>query len=148
MDDVDPQLIEAYFAFMESSRLLEDLVDHQLRADGNISYPQFVLLIRLAEAEEGRLRMTELARTAVHSPSGLTYQARALEQAGFVTRQPSKSDGRSIEITITDAGRTVLQQVLPAHVHLVHEAMTSPLNTMQLNNFAEAVLLLRENLRS
>ena len=85
----DPQQLGAYFALMEAVSLLQHHVDQHLRTEGDLSYVQFQLLARLADAH-GQLTMTQLADGVVYSRSGLTYQAGLLEKAGLITRAPSR----------------------------------------------------------
>src|ERR1700743_213018 len=91
---LDPQELGAYFVLMEAVSLLQHQVEQQLRAEGGVSYVQFELLARLADAR-GPLTMTELADGVVYSRSGLTYQAGLLEQAGLISRCPRAADDRA-----------------------------------------------------
>src|SRR5215510_9204518 len=88
---LDPQQLGAYFTLMEAVSLLQHHVEQQLRTEGDLSYVQFQLLARLADAQ-GPLTMTQLADGVVYSRSGLTYQASLLEKAGLITRGPSPED--------------------------------------------------------
>jgi DNA-binding MarR family transcriptional regulator len=105
----------AYFALMEVAGLLRHAVEQQLREAGDLSYVQFQLLARLGlDSPTGSERMTDLADGVVYSRGGLTYQAGFIEKAGLVTRTPSANDERGVTVTITDAGRALLAEVLPA----------------------------------
>ena len=125
---LNSEQLGAYFALMEVSSLLQYAVDEHLRADGDLSWVQFQILARLVDAPEGRLRMTDLADGVVYSRSGLTYQAGLLDKRGLITRAPSPDDERSVIVTVTAAGRDLVDQVLPGHVdsvrRLLFEAMT------------------------
>src|SRR5438132_1072731 len=102
---LEPTRLGAYFALIEVSSLLRHAVEQQLRVAGDLSYVQFQLLARLGDSPSGSYRMTDLADSVVYSRSGLTYQARSLEQRGLVTRALSRDDERSTTVTITEAGR-------------------------------------------
>ena len=114
---LDPRELGAYFVLMEAVSLLQHQVEQQLRAEGGISYVQFQLLARLADAR-GPLTMTELADGVVYSRSGLTYQAGLLEKAGLITRGPSPDDDRATLVTITGTGLDLFGRVLPGHVQV------------------------------
>jgi DNA-binding MarR family transcriptional regulator len=45
-----------------------------------------------------------------------------------VTRTPSRDDERSITVTITDAGRKLLERVLPGHVEVIKQLLFEPLS--------------------
>lgn len=146
--DLDARRTEAYFALIEANSLLQLLMEEQLRRDGGISYLQFFLLARLAQAPEGRMRMTDLADTVIHSRSGLTYNAGKLESAGLLRREPSSTDERSVTAAITDQGRSLLEQVLPGHVALVRQGVFDPLDDPQTEALADALTLVRDHLRA
>src|SRR3954471_19555906 len=112
---LDPAELSAYFSLIEVSSLLRHAVEQQLREAGDLSYVQFQLLARLGDSGTGTHRMTDLADGVVYSRSGLTYQAGLLEKAGLITRSPSPEDERSVTVTITKAGRALLDKVLPGH---------------------------------
>src|SRR3954447_20774389 len=99
-DGLDPRELGAYFVLMEAVSLLQHQVEQQLRAEGDLSYVQFQLLARLADAH-GPLTMTQLADGVVYSRSGLTYQAGLLEKAGLITRSTFPEDERATLVTIT-----------------------------------------------
>src|SRR5246500_3301543 len=123
---LDPQELGAYFVLMEAVSLLQHQVEQQLRAEGGISYVQFQLLGRLADAD-GPLTMTELADGVVYSRSGLTYQAGLLEKDGLITREPSPDDERATLVPITPAGLPLVGRVLPGHVQVVRRLLFDPL---------------------
>ncbi|WP_435174326.1 MarR family winged helix-turn-helix transcriptional regulator [Actinacidiphila sp. bgisy145] len=102
---------------LESVSLLQYKLEQQLRAEGGISYVQFELLARLADAD-GSLTMTQLADGVVYSRSGLTYQAGLLEKAGLIIRGPDPDDERATAVTLTDDGRALVRRVLPGHIQL------------------------------
>lgn len=145
---LDPRRTQAYFALMDASGLLQQLMEDQLRRDGGLSYLRFYLLARLAEAPGGRLRMTDLADTVVHSRSGLSYQAGKMEEAGLLRREPSPDDERSVTAVITDQGRDLLAKVLPGHVALVEHGMFDALDDRQAEALAEALGAVRDRLRT
>jgi DNA-binding MarR family transcriptional regulator len=125
LDDVQ---LGAYFALIEVVGLLRHAVEAQLREAGDLTYVQFQLLARLGSTPTGSLRMTDLADGVVLSRSGLTYQAGLLEQAGLVDRTPSPDDERSITVTITAAGRELVDRVLPGHAAVVRQLLFEPLS--------------------
>ncbi|MEV6162373.1 MarR family transcriptional regulator [Streptomyces sp. NPDC052052] len=145
---LDPRRTEAYFALMEAGGLLQLLMEEQCQRDGDISYLQFFLLARLAQAPGGRMRMTELADTVVHSRSGLSYQAGKLEKAELLRREPSPGDERSVTAVITEEGRRRLEQVLPGHVSVVERGMFDVLDDEQAAALAGTLGVVRDRLRT
>ena len=146
---LDSVQLGAYFALMEVAGLLRHAVEQQLREDGDLSYVQFQLLARLGlDSPTGSERMTDLADGVVYSRSGLTYQAGLLEKAGLVTRAQSADDERSVTVTITDAGRSLLQQVLPGHVEVVRQQLLSPLSAADTKVLGDLLTPVRDHMRA
>ncbi|MFJ9631816.1 MarR family winged helix-turn-helix transcriptional regulator [Streptomyces sp. NPDC101175] len=143
-----PRHIAAYFALMEAGALLQQLVEQQLRDEGDLTYIQFRVLAQLAEAPDRSLRMTDLADGVVYSRSGLTYQADRLERNGLIVRAPSPEDERSVTVTITDAGREALARVLPGHIDLVARELFGPLDEADVTAMADVLTRVRDNLRA
>jgi DNA-binding MarR family transcriptional regulator len=144
---LDPEQLAAYFALMEVSRLLQHAVERHLRVDGGISYVQFEILTRLTASPTGVQRMTDLADGIVYSRSGLTYQVDQLEQSGLISRAPSVEDERSINVSITAAGRALVQHLLPGHVQLVRRMLLDHLNRRDIATLTRVLGRVRDRLR-
>lgn len=146
---LDSVQLGAYFALMEVAGLLRHAVEQQLREDGDLSYVQFQLLARLAlDSPTGSARMTDLADTVVYSRSGLTYQAGLLEKAGLVTRAPSPDDERSTTVTVTGAGRAVIERVLPGHVDVLRHQLFASLSRDDAEALRDLLSPVRDHLRA
>jgi DNA-binding MarR family transcriptional regulator len=143
----DPRQLGAYFALMEAVSLLHHQVEQHLRSEGGLSYVQFQLLARLAEAH-GQLTMTQLADGVVYSRSGLTYQAGLLEAAGLITRGPSPDDERATLVTITDSGRALFGRVLPGHIQVVRRLLFDPLTDDDLHHLGDIMTRVRDHMRA
>ena len=142
-----PEELDAYFVLMEAVSLLQHQVEQQLRADGGISYVQFQLLARLANAS-GPLTMTELADGVVYSRSGLTYQAGLLEKADLITRRPSPDDDRSTLVSITPAGLDLFGRVLPGHVQVCRRLLFDPLTGDDVGHLGGIMTRVRDHMRA
>ncbi|SDO67292.1 MarR family winged helix-turn-helix transcriptional regulator [Lentzea jiangxiensis] len=145
---LDPVQLGAYFALVEVTSLLRHAVEQQLKEAGDLSYVQFQLLARLGDSPTGSHRMTDLADGVVYSRSGLTYQVGLLEKAGLVERAPSADDERSVTVTITEAGRTLLAAVLPGHVEVVSGLLFEPLSRDDVEALAGLLAPVRDHMRS
>jgi DNA-binding MarR family transcriptional regulator len=144
---LDPQQLGAYFALMEAVSLLQHQVGQHLRTDGDLSYVQFQLLARLADAN-GQLTMTQLADGVVYSRSGLTYQAGLLEKAGLITRAPSLDDERATLVAITDHGRALFDRVLPGHIQVIRRLLFDPLTDDDLHHLGDIMTRVRDHMRA
>lgn len=146
MQPPEPAQLEAYFALMEATSLLQHQIDQHLRAEG-LSSVQFQLLTRLIGAD-GQRTMTQLADGVVYSRSGLTYQAGLLEKAGLITRDPSPDDDRSTLVTITEKGAALVDRVLPGHVQVVRGSLFESLSDDDLRTLGELMTRVRDHMRA
>ena len=146
---LDSVQLRAYFALMEVAGLLRHAVELQLREDADLSYVQFQLLARLGlDSPTGSERMTDLADGVVYSRSGLTYQAGLLEKAGLVVRAPSADDERSTTVTITDAGRSLIDGVIPGHVKVLRQQLFAALTGAQTQALGDLLEPVRAHMRT
>lgn len=142
-----PQQMRAYFALMEAVSLLQYAVQRQLRAEGDLSYVQFEILAKLADAQR-ELTMTELADGVVYSRSGLTHQAVLLERAGLIAREASDADQRATVVRITDAGHARLAQVLPGHIRVVGDQLFDALSAEDVRALGDIMGRARDHMRA
>ncbi|WP_158896363.1 MarR family winged helix-turn-helix transcriptional regulator [Amycolatopsis anabasis] len=148
MAALEPEQLDTYFALMESVSLLHHAVEQQVRAAGELSYVQFQLLARLADAPDRQLTMTALADGVVYSRSGLTHQAGLLEKAGLITRATSPDDQRATLVTITRAGLDRVAAILPGHVDVVRDLLFDPLSKKDLDVLGGIMGRVRDHMRA
>jgi DNA-binding MarR family transcriptional regulator len=99
-------------------RVYRDVVarlDAELEREQGLPLSSYEVLISLADAPGGRLRMGELAGALLLSRSGLTRLVDRLEGQGMVARERCEDDARGFFAVITDAGRRKLKTARPAH---------------------------------
>jgi DNA-binding MarR family transcriptional regulator len=124
---LDAEQQQAWRAYIMGTELLQHQLDRELREEHEISFSEYEILVRLSEADEGRMRMALLADAMSHSRSRVTHTIARMEKADLVRRHAAQSDGRGVEAVMTDAGRRKLVEAAPTHVrgvraHLVDVA--------------------------
>ncbi|WP_033286684.1 MarR family winged helix-turn-helix transcriptional regulator [Streptomyces sp. NRRL F-525] len=116
------------------ARLLIQLptaLDNQLQRDSGLSHFEYGILAALSEADEGTLRMSELAIYANGSLSRLSRAVTRLERRDWVTRTPDPADGRYTLAVLTGKGRDVLVEAVPGHAEAVNRLVFDSLTTAQ-----------------
>lgn len=136
---LDEREMAAWEGFLEASNRVSRHLEQQLRDDAKLSHPQYEVLVRLAGAENGEIRMSELAELLITSKSGLTYQVGRLEKRGLVRRRSCPTDVRGVFAVLTDAGREVLDTAAPGHVAAVREALIDVLSPGELDLLAQGL---------
>jgi DNA-binding MarR family transcriptional regulator len=124
---LDREQQQSWRAYIMGTELLQHQLDRELREEHEISFSEYEILVRLSEADQGRMRMALLADAMSHSRSRVTHTIARMEKADLVRRHAAQSDGRGVEAVMTDAGRSKLIEAAPTHVrgvraHLVDVA--------------------------
>jgi DNA-binding MarR family transcriptional regulator len=136
LDDLEQQ---AWRSLLRAHAHLMSRLDAELEATQGIALADYGVLVNLAETDEGRMRMSELAERLLLSPSGLTRRLDGLVTSGLVERVRCGSDRRGAYAVLTPAGRKRLQQAAPDHVEQVRRYFVSRLSRKQLANLADAL---------
>lgn len=126
----------AWRSYLESTKVLFDALDRQLQHEADMPHAYFEVLVRLSEAEQRSLRMSELAELTLSSRSRLSHAIARLEERGWVVRTKHATDGRGQIATLTDAGFGVLEAAAPNHVETVRRYVIDALSAEQLDQLA------------
>ena len=119
-------------SFITASRLFWDRVERQLQQDAGIPHAYYEILVRLSEAPDRTLRMSQLASTSLSSRSRLSHAVSRLEESGWVRRMPYPSDRRGALAQLTDEGMARLEAAAPGHVETVRTLLFDTLGPEQL----------------
>ncbi|MFF1817116.1 MarR family winged helix-turn-helix transcriptional regulator [Kribbella sp. NPDC058245] len=136
---------QAWRAFIAAQRVVNSRIEQQLQRDAGIPHTYFEILVRLSEAQEGRLRMSELAVATMGSRSRLSHAVNRLERYGWVRREGIESDRRGQVAIITDAGREKLVEIAPGHVEEVRSAIFDALSEEQVDQLYAVCTALAEH---
>ena len=117
---LDGQEQQAWRAYILGTELLLHELDRELREEHDISFSEYEILVRLSEAEDGRMRMAILADAMSHSRSRVTHTIARLERENIVVRGQCSEDGRGVSAVMTDKGFALLEEAAHTHVRGVH----------------------------
>lgn len=123
-------------------------LDHQLRRDGGMPMAYYEVLVRLSEAPDRSMRMSELAARCRWSTSRLAHAVARLETAGWVLRRDCESDRRGAFAELTDAGFAVLAAAAPGHVTTVRERLFDVLTPAQIGVLHEISVAIIDGLNN
>jgi DNA-binding MarR family transcriptional regulator len=129
---LDEEEQRTWRTFMVASHLLFDQLDRELQRDTAVSAPYYEVLVRLSEATDRRLRMSQLADRSQSSRSRLSHTIARLEALGWVVRERCASDRRGSFAVLTDAGFAALEAAAPIHVESVRSHLFDQLDARQL----------------
>lgn len=119
-------------SFLSANLLFFDRIERQLQQEAGMPHAYYEILVRLSEAPDRTLRMSELASVSLSSRSRVSHAVARLEDAGWVRRRPFPSDRRGALAELTDAGFARLVEVAPGHVEAVRSFLFDQLSEEQL----------------
>ncbi|MEV7985734.1 MarR family transcriptional regulator [Micromonospora sp. NPDC085948] len=122
----------AWRAYIEASQRLYTQLEEDLRADSELTFADYHVLVLLSEAPGQRLRMGELANRLIFSPSRLTYQISSMQRRGLVSKEPCPDDRRGSEAVLTAAGLLALSEAAPHHLASVRAHLMDDLDDAEV----------------
>lgn len=134
LDDREQQVWRSWV--LASTRLDAHLA-RRMQVDGDISMPDFAVLVQLSEAPEGRLRAFALGRALQWEKSRLSHHLTRMQRRGLVSRQDCGTDRRGAFVVLEPAGRKALEAAAPPHVEAVREAVFDRLTPDQVDRLGE-----------
>lgn len=135
-------------AFLSATQLLADRIDRQLQHESGVVHTYYEMLVRLSEAPERSLRMSELADSSLSSRSRVSHAVARMEERGWIRREPCATDGRGYVAVLTGAGMKALEAAAPAHVETVRSELFDQLDEAQLTSLREISETLLRHLTS
>jgi DNA-binding MarR family transcriptional regulator len=102
-------------------------ISRELAEAGLPDLSWYDLLWALYRQPERSLRVNELAREVVLSPTAMSRFVDRVEAAGHVRREPDPSDRRALQVTITKSGVELLRRMWPVYARGIERYFVAPL---------------------
>lgn len=109
------QELAAWRGLLCTHATLVKALDAQLDAEHGLPLSSYEVLMFVADAPDGRMRMHDIADRVLLSRSGLTRLVDRLVRNGLLVREACPSDARGAYAVITDAGRELLDRARATH---------------------------------
>ncbi|WP_433561105.1 MarR family winged helix-turn-helix transcriptional regulator [Nocardia sp. CA-151230] len=134
LDDVE---MRAWLGFVFTRDLIAAAVGRDSLRESNLTYVEYTVLARLADAPDHRRSFAELAAVLEWSQSRLSHQITRMEKRGLVARESIPDDARRTAAVLTEKGAQVLDSAAPSHVDSVRRHMVDVLDRGQLTALAD-----------
>jgi DNA-binding MarR family transcriptional regulator len=115
MAEIDDDALRAWRAFLTAHAHVTRRISRDLAEAGLPDLSWYDLLWALYRHPDRRLRVNELAREVVLSPTAMSRFVDRVELAGYVRREPDPEDRRALRIVITDDGVALLRRMWPVY---------------------------------
>ncbi len=128
----------AWLGLLRAHAEVTKAIDADLIAQIGLSLSAFEVLTRVAHAEDGHLRISDLAQAALLSQSRVSRLVDQLERDGLVARRACPADSRVVRVAVTDRGRELAERGRDLHLRGVQERVFAPLSEEQVEQLAAA----------
>ena len=135
----------AWRSFIETSGDLLRAIERDLAPFG-LDRGDYQLLAMLSEADDGRLRLCDLADTLRLTPSGLTRRMEGVVRKKLVAKSRSTDDRRVTYAHITPKGLELLKKAAPHHLRSVRALMIDHLTPSEIKALGSAFSKIASNL--
>jgi DNA-binding MarR family transcriptional regulator len=144
---LDAEEQQAWRAYIEASRLVMEQLERDLQASCGLPVTYYEVLVQLSEAPGRTMRMSELARRSLSSPSRLSHAVARMEELGWIRRESCPSDRRGSFAVLTDEGFRVIEAAAPGHVESIRAHFLDHLSREQVAQVREIGQALSRHLR-
>jgi DNA-binding MarR family transcriptional regulator len=131
--------LRAWQALLHAHYEITRRLDGDLQREHGLTFEAYDVLLRLANAPEHALPMTQLARRVLAPASTVTRRVDHLERAGLVARSRSSQDSRLMIASLTPVGLARLRRAARTHLRGIHEHFAGQLTEAELNAVAGAL---------
>jgi len=138
---------QAWRIHLDVSRLLMHQLERDLQPFG-LTNNDYEILVNLSEAEDRRMRMSDLARATLQSKSRLSHQITRMENVDLVRRENCESDRRGLYAVLTEHGWATMGEVAPRHVASVRAHFIDLMPAQSLAAYHDALLPVASHLRT
>ena len=112
---IDDDALATWRAFLTAHAHVTRRISRDLAEAGLPDLSWYDLLWALYTRPGRRLRVNELAREVMLSPTAMSRFVDRVEAAGCVRREPDPADRRALQVVLTDEGRALLRRMWPVY---------------------------------
>jgi DNA-binding MarR family transcriptional regulator len=134
---LEPDELAAWRGLLRVHSALTRALDAELVEKHGLPLSSYEVLLFLADAPGGQLRMSELADGVLLSRSGLTRLVDRLERDGLLRRERCEDDARGWFAAITHAGRERFRAARSTHLEGVRAHFLSHFSRAELHTLGE-----------
>jgi DNA-binding MarR family transcriptional regulator len=129
--------LAAWHGFVRVHASITRALDAEMVGLHGLPLSSYEVLLRLVGAPAGRMRMAELADSAMLSRSGLSRLVDRLEKDGLLRRVKCNEDARGWFAEITSAGRRQFDEARQTHLDGVRRLFLDRLSGEELRRLGE-----------
>lgn len=126
-------------AFLNAQIMLSRAIDVHVVSRSEYDGTTLDLLIRIKLSGEGQLWAVDLCDQLQKSPSHVSRVIDRAERDGLVKRLPDPTDRRAHLVTLTDAGRAVVDELVPHLAEVLERAIFGALTAEEIDTLVASL---------
>jgi DNA-binding MarR family transcriptional regulator len=133
---LDDREMRAWLGYRRMRLLLDLRLSRDLMNDSGLSEPDYDVLSNLSDAEDQRMRLSDLAAHMRWSKSRLSHHVTRMQERGLVCREECADDGRGSMLALTPEGLRAIVAAAPGHVASVRRHLIDVLTAEEIDTLA------------
>lgn len=135
-------------SWLTATTVLREQLSRELQDSHGLTITDYEIMVRLSEADNHSIRMSDLATLTLLSRSRLSHQIDRMETAGLVSREVCPDDRRGQLAVLTNAGTKALVAAAPDHVDAVRKHFVDVLTDAEYKALGNAAKKIVDHLDS
>lgn len=135
-------------SWLTATTVLREQLSRELQDSHGLTITDYEIMVRLSEAENRSIRMSDLATLTLLSRSRLSHQIDRMETAGLVLREVCPDDRRGQLAVLTNSGMKALVSAAPDHVEGVRKHFVDLLTDAEYKALGNAAKKIADHLDS
>jgi DNA-binding MarR family transcriptional regulator len=135
-------------SWLTATTVLREQLSRELQDSHGLTITDYEIMVRLSEAENRSIRMSDLATLTLLSRSRLSHQIDRMETAGLVSREVCPDDRRGQLAVLTNSGMKALVSAAPDHVEGVRRHFVDLLTDAEYKALGNAAKKIADHLDS
>ncbi|RLL65767.1 MarR family winged helix-turn-helix transcriptional regulator [Streptomyces sp. Z26] len=131
-----PEQKAAWDSFIRMQEKLIGRLSRRVQADSRMSPADYLVLAKLTESGDGRMRFMDLAKLVEWEKSRMSHQVGRMVKRGLVAKEDCPDDGRGAFVVATPAGHEAIAEAAPVHVDHVRRLFVDALTQDELDTLA------------
>ena len=136
-------IISAFILFIQTAQAVLKSADAYLYRKAKLSVIKLIVLQSL-EKNNGVMTPSDIAEWTQTERHNITALVQRMKRDGLVTSERSSKDKRIVHVILTDRGREVLEQTMPA-AREMKDLIMSSITEDEATQMADKLRILRQN---
>jgi DNA-binding MarR family transcriptional regulator len=133
-------------SFMDTTTELRRLLTVQLSTESKLSPGDYSVLLALSEAENRRMRSSELAAAIDWERSRLSHHLGRMEKRGLIERVECLTDNRGAEVVLTEDGAQIFRAATAPHARAIKRYFADALTPEQFDALDDVLRTINDHL--